>query len=319
MDTTNEKKWCVYIHINNINNKVYIGQTCLKPEKRWEKNGQGYLDLNNDGTYKQPAMARAILKYPDWNNDWTHKILADYLTQDEADALEIKLIDEYKSNCSKYKNPAFGYNMTDGGRGGNGIKLSDEAKQKISKANSNPSDETRKKMSDSAKERCTEQWAIENSKIQSGSKRPQCSHPCDDLSKVRIKENNSKPVIQLTLDGVEIREFSSQTEAEKETGINQSTIWRCCNGKQESVGGYKWKYADRNKRNISHYRGVEVIQLSMSEKYIKTWKSASEAEKALNISKCKVSECCNGKRRSTGGFKWMRKADWENLQLTIRN
>lgn len=30
-----EKSYCIYIHINKINNKVYIGQTCQEPEKRW--------------------------------------------------------------------------------------------------------------------------------------------------------------------------------------------------------------------------------------------------------------------------------------------
>jgi group I intron endonuclease len=319
MNKTNDREWCVYVHTNNINNKVYVGQTCLRPEKRWKKNGQGYLDLNDDGTYKQPAMARAILKYPNWDTDWTHEIVANHLTQDEANDLEIKLIDQYKSNCSKYQNPSFGYNMTDGGQGTNGIKLSDEAKQKISKSKINLSEETHKKMSESAKERCTEQWAIENSKIQSGSKRPQCSHSCDDLSKIKIKENNSKPVIQLTLDGIKIRKFSSQTEAEKITGVQQTAIWKCCNGEQESSGGYKWEYANKSKQNVSHNRGVEVVQLSMDEYYIKTWETASEAEKTLGISRCKVSTCCNGKRRSAGGFKWMWIFDWDKLQSTTQN
>lgn len=36
-----EKQWCVYMHINNVNRKKYIGITSQDPEDRW-KNGKGY-------------------------------------------------------------------------------------------------------------------------------------------------------------------------------------------------------------------------------------------------------------------------------------
>lgn len=34
--------YCIYKHTNLINGKVYIGQTCQSPEKRFGKNGNGY-------------------------------------------------------------------------------------------------------------------------------------------------------------------------------------------------------------------------------------------------------------------------------------
>lgn len=319
MTEKNNKKWCIYIHTNKINNKVYIGQTCMIPEKRWGKNGNKYLNLNKDGSYRHPAMAYALLKYPDWDNDWTHEIVAINLTKEEADNVEIELIAKYKSNCIKYQNPSFGYNMNDGGRGGNGTKLSDEAKRKISEAHKNLSEESRKKMSKSAKERCTDEWRLENSKIQSGTKRTQCSHKCSDDTKEKISSKNGKAVLQLTMDNFVIREFSSQTEAEKVTGIQQSSIWRCCNDKLKSAGGYKWRYADSNKTNKKHHRGSPVVQLSIDGEYIKTWNTVTEAEKTLGIVKNKISSCCNGVRKSTGGYKWMFKEDWDELQLTIQN
>lgn len=30
-----EKNFYIYKHTNLINNKIYIGQTCQKPENRW--------------------------------------------------------------------------------------------------------------------------------------------------------------------------------------------------------------------------------------------------------------------------------------------
>lgn len=47
---TEEKKWCIYIHRNKINNKAYIGITNKKPEYRWGKNGSGYK--NNKHFYR---------------------------------------------------------------------------------------------------------------------------------------------------------------------------------------------------------------------------------------------------------------------------
>lgn len=57
--------------------------------------------------------------------------------------------------------------------------------------------------------------------------------------------NNSlgeKPIIQLTKDGVEIARYSGINEAERQTGISNSNIWSCCNGKQKSAGGFIWRY-----------------------------------------------------------------------------
>lgn len=36
-----DKNYCVYMHINNFNNKRYIGQTSQNPLKRWDR-GRGY-------------------------------------------------------------------------------------------------------------------------------------------------------------------------------------------------------------------------------------------------------------------------------------
>jgi hypothetical protein len=52
----------------------------------------------------------------------------------------------------------------------------------------------------------------------------------------------SKSIIQLTLDNVFIREFSSICSAAKELNLNKSGIIRCCKGKQKQCGGFIFKY-----------------------------------------------------------------------------
>ena len=44
-----EKKYCIYMHKNTINGKVYVGQTCQKPEDRWGKDGRNYLKKDATG------------------------------------------------------------------------------------------------------------------------------------------------------------------------------------------------------------------------------------------------------------------------------
>ena len=53
----------------------------------------------------------------------------------------------------------------------------------------------------------------------------------------------SKTVLQFTLDGEFIREWSSTHECGR-NGFNQGNIVSCCNGKLKSAGGYIWKYKE---------------------------------------------------------------------------
>ena len=57
----------------------------------------------------------------------------------------------------------------------------------------------------------------------------------------RIAEKLSKKVIQLDLNDNVLNEFESMNQAERETGIDESSISRCCNGERKSAGGFKWR------------------------------------------------------------------------------
>jgi len=115
--------YCVYIHTNKINGKKYVGQTCQKPEKRWN-NGQGYK--------QNSYFYRAIKKYG-WDG-FDHEIVAQGLTKDEANNFERVLIKELNSI-----NPKEGYNLQDGGSHGrpSGLSRANIRKAAI-KRNQNP-------------------------------------------------------------------------------------------------------------------------------------------------------------------------------------
>ena len=57
------------------------------------------------------------------------------------------------------------------------------------------------------------------------------------------KEHLSKPTIQFDLQGNFIAKYQSSIEAGRQTGINNSHISECCNGKRKSAGRCRWAYA----------------------------------------------------------------------------
>jgi len=54
--------------------------------------------------------------------------------------------------------------------------------------------------------------------------------------------NKQTPVVQLSIDGKIIKEFHSMCEAQRQTNIPQPNIWKSCNNKRKSAGGFIWKY-----------------------------------------------------------------------------
>ena len=107
--------YCVYMHRNKINNKVYIGQTC-NIKVRW-----------HPISYKSSSyFYNAIEKYG-WDN-FEHIVLIDNLSLEEANQKEKYFIKIYEST-----NRNKGYNLKTGGN--NGYQLSKETKQKIRLSN----------------------------------------------------------------------------------------------------------------------------------------------------------------------------------------
>ena len=129
--------WCVYIHKNQKNGKIYIGKTCKKPEYRWN-NGKGYKF--------QSHFWHAIQKYG-WDS-FDHEIIAEGLSSVEATIMEIQLIAKYESI-----NPEKGYNQTAGGEGMLGWHHTEESRAKIIESNKTRgvSEKTKQKQRESHK------------------------------------------------------------------------------------------------------------------------------------------------------------------------
>ena len=59
-----------------------------------------------------------------------------------------------------------------------------------------------------------------------------------------INNKQSKAVVQLTLDGEVVAEFFSGSEAGRILGLDNSSIAKCCKGKANQVGDYKFKFKE---------------------------------------------------------------------------
>ena len=54
-----------------------------------------------------------------------------------------------------------------------------------------------------------------------------------------VRKSCNKPILQYTIEGEFVREWSSATDVGREV---RSNIWCCLNGKTKSAYGYLWKY-----------------------------------------------------------------------------
>lgn len=59
----------------------------------------------------------------------------------------------------------------------------------------------------------------------------------------RMSKSLSTPILQFTKDGKFVRKWDSSMQVERELGINNSNISKCCKRKLKSAGGYLWMYA----------------------------------------------------------------------------
>ena len=60
----------------------------------------------------------------------------------------------------------------------------------------------------------------------------------------------SKEIIQMSIDNTILKCYVSSGQASKETGIERSSINRCCNGKLKTAGGYKWSFKNKEIENM---------------------------------------------------------------------
>lgn len=192
-----EQTWCVYIHTLIGTDKVYIGQT-NNIKLRWKPSA-----------YKNCVkFYRAIQKYG-WDN-FSHEILKDNLTLEEANKWEEYYINLYNSQTN-------GFNLSSGG------------------LNHLASEETKQKMSNTRK---GVPHSVEHSQAISKALK---GYKQTEEHKLHNRMAQHRKPVQCIETGII---YDSLAEAERQTGILGETISRQIRGIQKSTKGLHWRFID---------------------------------------------------------------------------
>ena len=249
-----DNNYCVYKH-TAPNGKVYIGQTCQKPENRFGKNGYRYKGCT--------LFYNAIQKYG-WNNI-KHEILFENLTQEEANKIEIELINKCRSNERD-----FGYNLQNGGNNGS------------------PSEETRKKMSE---------WQI--GKVLSEDTKKKISDSRfgqKDSYETKVKKSNGQKGKHLS------KETKLKLSNARKDKVDEKQIERV---RELGFSNKGKKHSEETKRKMSDsHKGCNTKRVLCVETGI-SYDSISEASKCTNISGQNIGKVCNKKLQTAGGYHWV--------------
>lgn len=223
-------EYTVYKH-TSPSGKVYIGITRNRLQRRW-KGGHGY---------EANAHFWRAIKAHGWQA-FKHEIVAKGMTQQEAEALEIKLIAEHDST-----NPAKGYNIAPGGNiqsaetrakisaALTGVPLSKERRAHLS--------ETRKgrRLSEGCKRKISESHKA-NPKVQDhilALNRARAGKPKTEEHKRKISESQKRRPVK-NIDTGEI--FGGVGEAARSVRGGHANIIKACQGSRLTAYGYRWAY-----------------------------------------------------------------------------
>lgn len=208
--------------------------------------------------------------------------IIDSVPFDEWITKEIFYIKKYKElGCNLV-------NLTDGGEGTHGHKLSQKHKEKLRKISTG---------------RIPSQAQIDKmKKIMKGRK------PKNLVQIITLSETKQKKILQYDLEGKLIKEWRGIAKTEKTLGItNLSRLlrkkWGC------TIGGFIWRYEHEPltleelqliKRRLNKQKKKPVLQYSLDGKLIKEWESYTEVKKF-----CKhAPSVIYGQRKTACGFIW---------------
>lgn len=244
--------YTVYCHISP-GGKRYVGITSTIPEKRWSR-GNGY---------KQNAHFWRAIQLYGWDA-FTHEILAQQLTYEQAADLERSLIESWDLT-----NPQNGYNLSKG----DGAGISEETRHRMSEAqkgNKNSigrvwSDEGKQKISKSLKQYySTHDGTFKGRTHTDDTKKKMKQRQFSEEARAKMRKKHAnvsgaknpsaKAVNRIDPNNGSIKFYAYASLAAKELNVDLSSIIKCCRAKDKckTAGGFIWRYANVEGKQIEN-------------------------------------------------------------------
>lgn len=315
--------------------KCYIGQTI-----HLKRRINNYSKLNCE---KQWKLLRALKKYGFEN--FKIDILFQY-NSENRDRLNI-LLDAMEKFCiKKYDSVYNGYNIRFGGAGG---KCTEETLEKMRFAQSNRSEETRRKMSEWQKGKRLPDIAYEKSKA-TNTGRPMPQHVKDatrksNIGRVMTQENRNKislanlgkkmsdeTKLKLSIANTgrkhteaAIRKISIASQNMSDESKEKMKVSRALGKdkntkvRKEMNNGSWFSDAGREIVRNAALIGMGVVRLDLNGNYIDEFISINEAKRTCHVHQDIIRKSIQGKYIRDNRFKWIKKNDYYNTNKNIEN
>lgn len=299
----------IYKIQNKINNKIYIGQSVDISRRDREHKNKSFDKNSSD---YNSAIGRAIRKYGYENFSFE--------TIEECSIEELN--DKERYWISYYNSYENGYNLTLGGTEGFSIQQYLPVYQYDLEGNFL---NTFTNVHEAASVLNISSHSIQNNLL---NKTKSCNGFIWSYNKTeKIKNGFSNiPVIAFTFEGEKYKTFPSISMASKETGDTQEVIKSSCENNEHTGKYYQYRYwiDNENLNNIpvkKNYQGRGVNQYDINGTFIQTFKSISQAAKAVGIKNhSSIRGCCEKKKGcyTSGGFLWSYYGDVPNIPNKIK-
>lgn len=295
----------IYCITNNVNSKIYIGQTRTSIKERYASHIRCSRGRTGDNTLLYLAMRKYGVD--NFSIDIVECVFADS-TETLRQLLNEREIFYIKEKQSLKPN---GYNMTIGG------DRPPEHESTVVVKVSEYGDvlDVYRSISEAARKNCIPKSNIRHAlRSDSHYGSGYYWYIKDNTLDVKVGDNigkqirtDIKAVYCFDLNGRFIKEYKSISDATHDIEVSHTKVSDVCNGNRQSAGGYLWSYTPTppvyNPRNYT-CRCKPVLQIALDGTPIKEYCSASEAARDLELQSSLITACCTGRRKSTGGYRW---------------
>lgn len=291
----------IYKITNQINGKVYIGQTARSIATRWREHIRHGLNPNSREYNRH--LYNSMRKYG-----------IDSFSIELVEKCDNSLMSEREMFWIKFYNsshPDYGYNLTLGGEGVVSIDY-DEVYRRYDAGDSlckiaRDMNLSRSNLSQVLKE-------YENYDKQTIWER----------AMLEASVNKGTPVSQYDLDGNFINTFPSSKAASRcVPKTTHANIVKVCKNKNGLSGGFQWRFADDTPPGVYVNKRTSlpcpVCQINMDGTLLCIFQSMCEASRKTGVDQSSISKCCSHYKNytSAGGYIWCYEKDYIERSQSI--